>query len=76
MIYPQHEYYVVNLLGRVAEGQEFETPCFDRISLRPRGEKDPLAYYFNVRPILEQYLMKFPVQEENPAEDSTVVNEE
>lgn len=76
VIYPQHEYYVVNLLGRVAEGQEFEAPCFDRISLRPRGEKDPSAYYFNVRPILEQYLMKFPVQEENPAEDFSVVNEE
>lgn len=60
VIYPQHEYYVVNLLGRVAEDQDFEAPYFDRITLKPKGEKDPAAYYFNVRYILEEYLRKFP----------------
>lgn len=71
VIYPQHEYYVLNLLGRVAEGQEFVAPCYDRIKLRARGEKDPAEYYFNVRYILEEYLRKFPDQQ-NQEGDSDV----
>lgn len=71
VIYPQHEYYVVNLLGRVVEDQEFEAPHFDKITLRPRGEKDPEAYYFNVRNILEEYLRKFPDEVLAPDSDDS-----
>ena len=70
VIYPRHEYYVVNLLGRVADKQEFEPPYFDRISLVPKSEKDPAAYYFNVRHILEEYLRKFPEEPDIPEEQN------
>lgn len=74
VIYPQHEYYVVNLLGRVVEDQEFEAPYYDKITLRPRGEKDPEAYYFNVRNILEEYLRKFP--DDGTSADSPDIDDE
>lgn len=60
VINPQHEYYLLNLLGRVAEEQRFVEPYYDYIKVTPKGEKDPEGYYFNVKHVLEEYNRKFP----------------
>ena len=60
MVQAQHEYDILNLMGRVAESQEFVSPWFDHITLRPKTDKDPSGYYFNIRHILEEYFRKFP----------------
>jgi len=60
VINPQHEYYVLNLLGRVAEKQEFVGPCYDYIYVIPKSDKDPQGYFFNIRHMLEEYLRKHP----------------
>ena len=60
VINPQHEYYIVNLLGRVAEGQNYVEPHYDYIRVTQRNEKDAPGYYFNIRHILEEYMRKYP----------------
>lgn len=64
VINPQHEYYILNLLGRVAERQEFIGPYYDYIYVIPKSDKDPQGYYFNIRHILEEYLRKFPDEQQ------------
>lgn len=64
VINPQHEYFLLNRMGRVATDYEFLTPGIDHISVTPKGAKDPSDYYFFSRPFLEQYRLKFPVDEE------------
>jgi hypothetical protein len=66
VVQAQHEYDILNLMGRVAESQEFVSPWFDYITLRPKTDKDPSGYYFNIRHILEEYFRKFP---DSTAED-------
>lgn len=39
VINPQHEYYILNLLGRVAEGQEYVAPYYDYIKVAPRATR-------------------------------------
>lgn len=60
VINPQHEYYIVNLLGRVAERQTFVEPHHDYIHVTQRNEKDAPGYYFNIRHIIEEYMRKYP----------------
>ena len=64
VISPQHEYFLLNRLGRVAKSFEFEVPWFDHITVEPKGPKDSVNYYFNSHHFLEQYRLKFPEDDE------------
>ena len=64
VISPQHEYFLLNRLGRVAKSFEFEAPWFDHIIVEPKGPKDSVNYYFNSHHFLEQYRLKFPEDDE------------
>lgn len=64
VINPQHEYFLLNRLGHVAKSFEFEEPWFDHITVEPKSAKDSADYYFNSRYFLEQYRLKYPVDEE------------
>ncbi len=75
VINPQHEYFLLNRMGRVAKSFEFEEPWFDHITVEPKGPKDSTEYYFNSRHFLRQYRLKFPVDEDveeelGPREDA------
>lgn len=64
VVSPQHEYFLLNKLGRTATDYEFLSPWFDHITVAPRTAKDSVNYYFNNRYFLEEYQRKFP--EERP----------
>ncbi|MBD5240110.1 MAG: DUF4919 domain-containing protein [Bacteroidales bacterium] len=61
---PQHEYFLLNRLGRVVTGYEFLQPGIDHISVAPKSEKDSVNYYFNSQNFLREYFRKFPAGEE------------
>lgn len=67
VIYPMHEYDLVQVLGYEPTDAEFIEPGYDYLTVKPTAEtlkkyKDKVAsgFYFNVAPIQEQYLMKHP----------------
>ncbi len=64
VINPEHEYIVINFLGREADSQEFTQPYYDHITLKPiPGNSDATkGYYFNIRNLLEEYYRKHPEQ--------------
>lgn len=64
VINPKHEYFLLNKMGRIATGFKFEEPWYDHITVEPKGSKDSTDYYFNSRHFLEQYRLKFPVDDE------------
>lgn len=66
VVYPEHEYDLLNLAGFVATGQRFEYPCYDYISVRPRNGSDPEGFYFDVSAMLEQYYLKHPSELRQP----------
>lgn len=65
VISPQHEYFLLNRLGRVATDYAFESPGFDRITVTPKGARDPNEYYFNTEHFLREYRMKYPFDDED-----------
>ncbi len=62
VINPEHEYNIINFLGREAANQEFVQPYFDHVTLKPlkNDPKAPDAYYFNIKNLLEEYYRKHP----------------
>ncbi|MDE6542368.1 MAG: DUF4919 domain-containing protein [Muribaculaceae bacterium] len=67
VINPRHEYNIVNFQNRVVEGQEFKEPHFEYIRLVPPDDQSAKTggvegYYFNIRPLLEEYYRKYPEQ--------------
>lgn len=68
VINPKHEYFLLNKMGRIATSFDFEEPWYDHITVEPKGPKDSTEYYFNSRHFLEQYRLKFPVEEEDAEE--------
>ena len=60
VVYPRHEYDFLNLSGLTAQAQEFVPPYYERISVQPKSDKDPSAYYFDIHSLLEQYYLKHP----------------
>lgn len=60
VIAPQHEYFLLNRMGRTATEFEFIEPKFDHITVAPRGPKDSTEYYFNSSHFLNQYRLKYP----------------
>lgn len=66
IINPRHEYNIANFQNRVVESQQFQEPCYDYIKLAPvsgsTSKTGAEGYYFNIRPLLEEYYRKYPEQ--------------
>lgn len=66
VINPRHEYNIVNFQNRVVEAQEFKEPYYEYIKLVPLADQSAKTgaegYYFNIRPLLEEYYRKYPEQ--------------
>ena len=60
VVYPEHEYDLLNLAGFTATGQRFEPPYYDFISVNPRNSNDPAGFYFDISEMLRQYFLKHP----------------
>lgn len=75
VIYPMHEYNMIQLLGYEPTAVDFPAEGFDYISVRPDADsqrriKKPLeGFYFNVGPLTEQYELKHPddIEDEDSA---------
>lgn len=65
VINPKHEYFLLNKMGRIAKSFNYEAPYYDHITVEPKGPKDSTNYYFNSRYFLEQYRLKYPVDQED-----------
>ena len=63
VVYPRHEYDFLNLSGIAAKAQEFVPPYYERITVQQKSDKDPEAYVFNIRGLLEQYYLKHPSEQ-------------
>lgn len=66
VIYPVHEYDMVQLLGYEATDAEFIEPGYDYLTVRPdeadtrKRDKSAKGFYFNVMVPQEQYELKHP----------------
>ena len=60
VVYPEHEYDLLNLVGFIATGQRFEAPHFDFIAVKQRNANDPEGFYFDISELLNQYFLKHP----------------
>lgn len=66
VIYPMHEYNMIQLLGYEPTAVDFPSGGFDYISVRPEQDskrkisKPAKGFYFNVGPLTEQYELKHP----------------
>lgn len=78
VIYPMHEYDMVQLLGYEATDAAFIEPGYDYLTVEPDPEtakrlRDKVAkgFYFNVKVLQDQYMLKHPeVSEESEEPDS------
>lgn len=57
---PQHEYFLLNKLGRVVTEYEFQAPGIDHITVAPKTAKDSTEYYFDSANFLREYFRKYP----------------
>lgn len=82
VIYPMHEYNMIQLLGYEPTAVDFPADGFDHISVKPdntnkRNIKKPAeGYYFNVGPLTQQYELKHPEavnEEADPANEETIL---
>ena len=70
VIYPMHEYDMVELLGYEATDVDFIEPGYDYLSVQPEtgtakrlGDKAAKGFYFNVERLTDQYELKHPEEE-------------
>ena len=63
VINPQHEYFVLNRLGRVVNDFQFEEPGYDHIKVNAKG-KENADYYFYSLPFLTEYRLKYPEEDD------------
>lgn len=68
VIYPMHEYDIIQLLGYEATDMEYIDPGIDRLIVRPDGSvklNNPAkSFYFNVLVPQQQYMLKYDMEEE------------
>lgn len=71
VIYPMHEYDLLQVLGFDATDAQYIEPGYDYLTVSPHPDtakrlkdKIPEGYYFNVTPIQEQYMLKHPEEYE------------
>ncbi len=75
VIYPMHEYNMIQLLGYEPTAVDFPAEGFDYISVRPDPEskrrisKPAKGFYFNVANLTRQYELKHPEEAEEDAAD-------
>lgn len=73
VISPDHEYFLLEVLGYDVDDYEYREPGFDYLKVTPSDparanrSKTPPAFFFDVRPLIQQYNIKYP---ENSAESS------
>ncbi len=60
VVYPEHEYDLLNIAGFTATGQRFEAPHYDYITVKQRNNNDPEGFYFDISEMLRQYFLKHP----------------
>ena len=79
VVYPMHEYDMVQLLGYEATDAQFIEPGYDYLTVRPdesdtrKRDKSAKGFYFNVMVPQDQYELKHPedVAEQEPVETVT-----
>lgn len=84
VIYPMHEYNMIQLLGYEPTAVDFPADGYDYISVRPdkdskrASNRSAKGFYFNVGPLTEQYELKHPeaMEESNvdSGDDAPVIN--
>lgn len=78
VVSPDHEYFLLEVLGYDVDDYAFEEPGFDYLKVHPidasriPSSKTPAGFYFDVRPLIEQYNIKYP---EN-SDEQTATGEE
>lgn len=71
VISPDHEYFLLEVLGYDVTDYDFVEPGYDYLKVTPFDEKRrgnpnlPAGFYFDVQTPIQQYTMKFP---ESPQE--------
>lgn len=66
VISPDHEYFLLEVLGYDIDDYEFREPGFDYLKESPidpsrmPSSKTPAGFFFDVRPLIEQYNLKYP----------------
>lgn len=66
VISPDHEYFLLEVLGYDVDDYEFIEPGYDYLKVTPTdssrtpSSKTPAGFYFDVRPLIEQYNIKYP----------------
>lgn len=60
VVYPRHEFDFYNLSATPVpvEKQEFVAPYYEKVTVKQSGK--PTDYYFNLKPLLDQYYLKHP----------------
>ncbi|MBO7317663.1 MAG: DUF4919 domain-containing protein, partial [Bacteroidales bacterium] len=67
VIYPTHEYIVLNCLGMKGVEFVFVAPCYDYIEIE-KNNRNIEGFYFNVERILDVYDTKYCYEESNEIE--------
>lgn len=75
VVYPEHEYDLLNLAGYIASEQRFEPPYFDYITVRQRGANDTEGFYFDISEMLRQYFLKHPSELRDDTEETSTPEE-
>lgn len=79
VVCPDHEYFLLEVLGYDVDDYEFVEPGYDHLIVHPTdpsripSAKTPKGFYFDVRPLIEQYNIKYP---ENSGEKVTTGQEQ
>lgn len=66
VISPDHEYFLLEVLGYDVDDYEFREPGFDYLKVHPSdptrlpSSKTPAGFFFDVRPLIGQYNLKYP----------------
>lgn len=79
VIYPMHEYDMVQLLGYEAVDVEYIEPGYDHLLVEPDGSvnhrKPASGFYFNVQVPQQQYMLKYDEEEATEVEEVEVVDQ-
>lgn len=67
VISPDHEYFLLEVLGYDVNDYEYREPGFDYLFVSPTdpsrvNSKTPKGFYFDVRPLITEYEKKYPDQ--------------
>lgn len=78
VISPDHEYFLLEVLGYDVDDYEYREPGYDYLKVSPSDSSRatrsrlPEGFFFDVRPLIQQYNIKYP---ENSAESTATGDE-